>query len=228
MARGRGKWLGIGIVLLVIGAGVLAAWYFAVRWAPPRAQYPVQGVYLDSHEERATWPTMRATGVDFAYLLATTGADHRDPDFQRRLAAAKAADVRVGAVHRFDLCRLAGDQAGNFITNVPRDAAMLPPVIEMRFLDSCKDRPGRAVVLSELSALIAQIEGHAGKPAIVKLGKDFEALYDISSAVNRTVWLDRNFFPPDYAARPFVMWTANDKRRVDGLDGPGLWVVVRP
>ncbi|WP_420607262.1 GH25 family lysozyme [Novosphingopyxis sp.] len=228
MARRRGKLLGFIILLLVFGAGALAAWFAAARWAPPRAQYPVQGVYLDSHEERATWPTMRATGVDFAYLLATTGSEARDPDFQRRLAAATAAEVRVGAVHRFDLCRLAGDQAGNFITNVPRDPDMLPPVIELRFLDSCKDRPGRAVVLSELATLIAQIENHSGKPAIVKLGKEFEALYDISSAVNRTVWLDRDFFPPDYAARPFVMWTANDNRMVSGLDGPGLWVVVRP
>lgn len=228
MARRRSKLLGIVILLLLLGAGALAAWFFAGRWAPPRDQYPVQGVYLDSHEERATWSIMHATGVDFAYLLATTGSDHRDPDFQRRLAEAQAADVRIGAVHRFDLCRLAGDQAGNFMTNVPRDAGMLPPVIEMRFLSSCNDRPGRAVVLSELAILIAQIESHAGKPAVIKLGKEFEAMYDISSAINRNVWLSRNFFPPDYAARPFVMWTANDKRSVNGLKGDGLWVAVRP
>ena len=171
---------------------------------------------------------MHATGVDFAYLLATTGSDRRDPDFQRRLTAAKNADIRVGAVHRFDLCRLAGDQAGNFITNVPRDPDMLPPVVEMRFLDSCKERPGRALLLSELSTLIAQIEGHAGKPAVIKLTPDFEAMYEVSPVVNRTVWLSRNFFAPDYAARPFVMWTANDKRVIKGLDGPGNWVVVQP
>ena len=228
MARRRGKLLGIVLVLLVLGGLAAGAWLFAARWAPSRAQYPVQGVYLDTHEERATWPTMKATGVDFAYLLATIGSDGRDQDFQRRLAEAKAAGVRVGAVHRFDLCRLAGDQAGNFITNVPRGRDMLPPVIEMRFLDSCKDRPGRALVLSEIAALIAQIENHSGKPAVIKLGKDFEAMYDISTAVNRTVWLQRDFFPPDYAARPFVMWTANEKRDVEGLEGPGNWVVVRP
>lgn len=228
MTRPRGKLLVIVLFLLVLGAATLGAWLLAAHWAPPRGDYPVQGVYLDSHEERATWPTMHATGVDFAYLLATTGSHARDPDFQRRLAAAQIANVRVGAVHRFDLCRLAGDQAGNFITNVPRDPAMLPPVIEMRFLDSCKDRPGRALLLSELSTLIAQIEGHAGKPAIIKLSPDFEALYDLSPIINRTIWLNRNFFPPDYAARPFVMWTANESRTINGLEGPGQWVVVQP
>ena len=228
MARQRGKLLGIAILLLVAGAIALALWAAAARWTPPRDQYPVQGVYLDTHDEVATWPTMHATGVDFAYLLATSGSDQRDPDFQRRLAAAKAADLRVGAVHRFDLCQLAGDQAGNFITNVPRDPDMLPPVVEMRFFESCEDRPGRAVVLSELSRLIAQIESHVGKPAIIKLGKDFEELYDISPTVNRTLWLERDFFPPDYAARPFVMWTANNRRTLRGLDGPSPWVVVRP
>ncbi len=218
----------MAIVLAIIGAGVLGAWLFAARWAPPRTQYPVQGVYLYTHKEVATWPTMHATGVDFAYLLATTGNERRDPDFQRRLAAAKDANVRVGAVHRFDLCRLAGDQAGNFITNVPRDADMLPPVVALGFFDSCQDRPGRAVVLSELATLIAQIEGHAGKPAIVKISAEFEALYNVTPTINRTLWLSRNFFPPDYAARPFVMWTANDARTVSGLEGPGQWMVVRP
>ena len=57
VARRRGKLLGIALFLLVLGAATLAAWALAARWAPPRAQYPVQGVYLDSHEERATWPT---------------------------------------------------------------------------------------------------------------------------------------------------------------------------
>ena len=109
------------LFLLVLGAATLGAWLLAAHWAPPRGDYPVQGVYLDSHEERATWPTMHATGVDFAYLLATTGSDARDPDFQRRLAAAQNANVRVGAVHRFDLCRLAGDQAGS---GAAVDAAM--------------------------------------------------------------------------------------------------------
>ncbi|HKX36439.1 MAG TPA: glycoside hydrolase family 25, partial [Rhizorhapis sp.] len=52
--------------------------------------------------------------------------------------------------------------------------------------------------------------------------------YDIASGINRTLWLDGNFFPPDYATRRWVMWTANDMRHIDGIEGPVRWGVVAP
>jgi lysozyme len=49
----------------------------------------------------------------------------------------------------------------------------------------------------------------------------------VSSAIDRTVWLEGNWFLPDYSARPWVMWTANTARHIAGVDGPVRWAVVR-
>ena len=79
---------------------------------------------------------------------------------------------------------------------------------------------------SNLNTLINLVEGQAGKPALLNVTEDFDNAYDIGSGINRTLWLDGNFFPPDYASRPWVMWTATDLRHIDGVDGPVRWNVV--
>ncbi|MFZ1567028.1 GH25 family lysozyme, partial [Sphingorhabdus sp.] len=143
------------------------------------------------------------------------------------LEAVREAGIRYGALHRFDICRLATDQATLFITTVPRLNGALPPAVELDFSGSCTKRPDRALILSELSTFLSQIEAHSGQPAILLLSPDFEAAYKISSEVDRNVWLERTWMLPDYAARPWVMWTANRSRRVSGIDGRVRWVVVR-
>jgi lysozyme len=59
------------------------------------------------------------------------------------------------------------------------------------------------------------------------LAEDFEEQYRISAAIDRNVWLERTWLLPDYAAKPWVMWTANPSRRIDGIEGRVRWAVVR-
>ncbi|MBC7987531.1 MAG: glycoside hydrolase family 25, partial [Sphingomonadaceae bacterium] len=140
---------------------------------------------------------------------------------------ARAAGVRHGEIHRWNLCRLASDQATNFIATVPADADALPPAVMLEFSESCPDRPGREVLLDELASFLALIEPRAGKPALLYVTRDFDAEYDVTANLDRRVWLDRRLFPPDYGG-PWVMWQASDIRRVDGIEHPVRWNVVRP
>ena len=215
---------GLGIATL-FGAGL---WAYACRWAPARDVYPVQGVAVSADDGAIDWGTLAANGVDFAYIRAAKGAQGRDPAFARNWSAARGAGLRYGALLDFSLCRRAAEQATRFITTVPRDNAALPPVIRLAFDPSCADRPGRDAVLSELNTLVNLIESNAGKPALLNVSSAFEKDYDVASGINRTLWLDGNFFPPDYATRKWVMWTANDMRHIDGVDGPVRWGVVAP
>lgn len=215
----------IVMVLLVI-AFILRN--IAVGWAPSRDQYPVQGISVDESHGTITWHVAGATGVDFAYIQATAGAEKRDRNFADNIEGAREAGIRYGALHDYSLCRLAADQATIFVTTVPRATNMLPPAVRLDFDEGCSDRPGRALVLSELNTFLNQIESHSGKPAIIEVSREFEELYNISSGIDRTFWLDANFFPPDYATKPWVMWRASDMRRISGVDGPINWNVVRP
>jgi len=215
--------------LLIVSALLWAAFHWlTTRWTPSRARYPVQGITVDAESGEINWRMAKAAGADFVYLLASSGSEGRDPAFGAYLAGARRAGLRYGAIHRFNLCRLASDQATRFIATVPRDAAMLPPVVQLDYWPRCKARPNRDTLLAELNIFLNQIETHAGKPAIIRVSHAFEADYDVASGINRTLWLEGDFFPPGYATRPWVMWTASTWRRVDGIEGPIEWDVVQP
>lgn len=225
----------LGGLLFRVGAGVavgaalaVALWLYARAWAPDRDQYPVQGVTIGADNGTVEWGTLAAQGADFAYIRAARGADWRDPTFAANWRGARAAGMRYGALIEFNPCRRASGQATRFITTVPRDNAALPPVIRLGFDPGCTVRPGRDRMLSELNTLVNLIESHAGKPVLLNVTADFDKAYDIGSGINRTLWLDGNFFPPDYATKPWVMWTASDMRHIDGVEGPVRWDVVAP
>ncbi len=218
------RWVAIGIASLL---GMFALWSFVSGWTPSRSEYEVQGIVVSQVNGKPNWSTLAATGVDFAYLTASEGTAGRDKSFESNLNAVKQVGVRYGALHHFDICRLASDQATLFITTVPRDANALPPAVQLDFSDTCTGHPNRPLILSELATFLNQIEAHSGVPAVLLIDKDFEAEYQISKSIDRSVWLEGNWFLPNYSARPWVMWTANTARRMDGIDGPVRWAVVR-
>ena len=227
MAGGKSRYIRAGAITLAALLGIYVLWSYATGWTPSRDEYPVQGIVVSEANGKPDWARLGATGVDFAYITAVEGARGRDTQFQANLEAIQQAGIRYGALHHFDICRLASDQATLFVTTVPRSEKALPPAVQLDFSDSCKGRPNRALVLSELATFLGQIEAHSGMPAILLLTPEFEKEYKVSSAIDRTVWLEGNWFLPDYSARPWVMWTANTARHVDGVDGPVRWAVVR-
>lgn len=227
MTGANGRYIRWGAVALAIALAAIVVWSYVTGWAPSRDEYPVQGIVVSEHNGSPQWAELGATGVDFAYITAVEGARGRDAQFQANLAAVQEAGIRFGALHHFDICRLASDQATMFLTSVPRNDRALPPAVQLDFSETCKGRPNRALILSELATFLNQIEAHSGTPAILLLTKEFEEEYQVSKSIDRTVWLEGDWFLPDYSARPWVMWTANQQRRVSGIDGQVRWVVVR-
>lgn len=218
--------IGGALVLLALLVG-LSLWW-AARWIPDRAIFPLQGVTIGAGNGTVHWGSIKAAGADFAYVMATSGRDGVDPMFARNFSGAREAGVQVGAVHRYDLCRLATDQAANFIRHVPRRADALPAAVWLDYDDRCPDRPTRALLLSELATFLAQIEAHTGKRSLIAPGPSFEADYKVTEGIARTTWLRRDFFEPGYGAHPWAMWQANDYVRLSGADGTVGWNVVRP
>lgn len=218
--------VGGGLLLVLLLAG-LALWW-AARWTPDRAIFPIQGVTIDAANGSVRWGSIKAAGADFAYIAATDGTTGLDPMFDRNMAGAREVGVQAGAIHRYNLCELATDQAANFIRHVSRRADALPPVVWLDYDDRCADRPTRALLLSELATFLAQIEAHVGKRSLIAPGPGFESDYKVTEGIARTTWLRRDFFEPDYGAHPWAMWQANDYIRLSGADGTVGWNVLRP
>ncbi len=216
-------------LLVVVALGAAYAWHEGQAWRPEEAEWPDQGALVSESDGAVDFDTLRGLGAKFVYLEASDGASRQDGAFVRNFAAAREAGLQVGAAHRFDPCVVADGQSANFVTLVPRDADLLPPAI---LLDStaadCPERVSDAAIQSELMTLVNQIEAHAGKPAILAPGAEFEEAHGVSRRFERQLWLARNWFEPDYASRPWLMWTANRWYRTEAADGPLRWVVVRP
>jgi lysozyme len=69
---------------------------------------------------------------------------------------------------------------------------------------------------------------HTGKPALLKVTKRFEERYHITAMIDRNLWLVGNRFQPDYAGRPWTLWTANDSLSNEASGADLRWVVLQP
>lgn len=217
-----------GVTVLVFGLLGVMAWIFAISWHPSKSDYAFQGIEVDETQGPIHWPTIAADGVDFAYMRATFGATGRDRQFATSWSDAYASGMRRGAVHVWSFCLLAADQANNFNTTVPKVDDALPAAVSIDFAPDCTSHPTRDVVVDEVRRFATMVESHTGKPILLKIAPAVESAYRLSAGVNRPIWSVGNFFPPNYAARPWRMWQSSDMRRIDGLTGPIRWNVVAP
>ena len=215
-------WVGGAVVI------ALLIWLGARAWHPSTSTYPQQGLEVSAEQGPVDWPKVKAAGAEFAYLQATLGDTEHDPRFAENWQASAAVGLTRGAVHRFHLCRVARDQATNFIATVPREPAELPAAIDLDLETSCAARPARSVLIQEVATFIRMVESHTEKPMIVRVSRAFENEYAISRAIDRPLWLTSLLLTPSYGERPWIMWRANPARAVDGLTGTTGWSVVRP
>jgi len=216
--------LAIGVLAFVAGLG----WWYLTGWAPDRGTYPTQGVDVSHYQGEIDWNAARAAGVDFAYIKASEGGDLRDERFAANWSGTAEAGIKRGAYHFFSLCKPGREQATNFIALVPREADALPHALDLEFGGNCAARPTRQALLAEVATFIQMVEAHSEKPMMLYLTREFEEQYKVGEAIDRPLWLRRIGLAPDYGAHPWVMWQANPKRRVDGIEGPVDWNVVRP
>jgi lysozyme len=216
------------LTLVLAGAGVWL-WWEGRHWTPPRGGFPQQGVLVGARDGDANFAALGAIGADFAYLEASDGASARDAAFAANLRRVRVAGLPFGVVHAYDPCVAAERQAANFLTIVPRDEALLPPAIALeRLAIDCGDPVSEAAVESELTTFLNQVEGHVGKPAVLKISPAFEARYHLAARIERNLWLERDWLEPEYAGRPWTLWTANSSLRTAASDLPLRWVVLRP
>ncbi|WP_454597578.1 glycoside hydrolase family 25 protein [Qipengyuania sp. SM2507] len=231
-ARKRGsRWLPrlLALVLLIALSGGGWAWWESRNWRPDEAKWADQGALIGEGDGTVRFRTLKGLGAGFVYLEASRGADGKDAAFPDNFAAARAAGLQIGAVHRFDPCSRADGQSANFVTTVPRDVELLPPAIMLeRTAEDCPERVSRAAVQSEVMTLVNQIEAHTGKPVILAPAEDFEESYAVAARIDRNLWLSRNWNEPTYAGRPWLLWTANTAFQTEAAEQALRWVVVRP
>lgn len=214
-------------VLAAAGIVAMAAWQVAIGWHPSSTTYPVQGIDVSEADGAVEWPSVKGSGADFAYLVATSGARHRDQRFETNWAGTAEAGLRHGAIHVYSFCEPALPQANAFNTVVPRAAAALPAAVALAYDESCTDRPEAAALVDDLKHFLTIAEAHTGKPMLLLVSRAVDRDYNFSRALPRSVWAVGNVLAPRYPAHGWRMWRASDFRRIEGVDGPVHWDVAQ-
>jgi lysozyme len=132
------------------------------------------------------------------------------------LREARAAGLAVGAYHFFTFCRPGADQAKNFVSVVPHDQPLLPPVVDIEFGGNCPQRPSPEQLSAELQAFLGPVEAAFGKPAIIYLTDEAAEAYLGQIAV-RQRWLRSLALKPSEDG--WIYWQYHNMGRVDGIDG---------
>ncbi|MEO5760058.1 MAG: GH25 family lysozyme [Mesorhizobium sp.] len=206
-----------GAASLVVAGLVAAGGFLYFRtFSPDRDRYPIRGIDVSHHQGQIDWRRVAADDVAFAVIKATEGGDHVDDAFAKNLQEARAAGLAVGAYHFFTFCRPGADQARNFISVVPHDQPLLPPVVDIEFGGNCPQRPTPEQLSAELQAFLGPVEATFGKPAIVYLTDEAEDAYAGRIAV-RPLWRRSLVLRPD--RDDWVYWQYHNRGRVDGITG---------
>ena len=226
--KGLRRWL-LRLVALAVLVGLAFAgwlWWDMREWRPDETLYPEQGALVPAGSGAIKFETLKAIGARFVYL--PLDADTSVAGFADRFARARAAGLEVGVMLAFDPCLPADLQSGLLAQMVPRDPRLLPPAIGLvRLADGCNPAVSDAAVESELMTLINQIEMHAGAAVILRLAPTFEARHNTATALSRDLWLMRDRARPDYAGRPWLLWSANSALVTAASEEPVEWVVVQ-
>jgi len=173
--------------------------------------FQVHGVDVSRWQGDIDWKALRKHGANFAYIKATDGGDHLDPNFKKNWDAAEAAGIPRGAYHFFFWCRVAEEQADWFIQNVPKQKGALPPVIDVEWnahSKTCNKRPSREIVLKKMQVFMDKVERHYGQKPIIYTAPDFYADNLKGQFKDYSFWLRSVAAHPKkvYPGRDWAFW----------------------
>lgn len=137
--------------------------------------HAVHGIDISRWQGNINWGQVRGSGISFAFMKATEGGDHTDPNFMRYWREAGNARIPRGAYHYYYFCRSGTEQARWFIRNVPRERGSLPPVLDIEWTNSrsCPRRPSPHEIKQQASIFLDIVGRHYGQRPIIYTTVDF-------------------------------------------------------
>ena len=188
-------------------------------------RYPVHGIDVSRFQGQVNWSEARANGVNFAFLKATEGGDGVDPLFTSHWQGAAAAGVLRGGYHVFYHCRPAIEQARWFIAHVPREAAALPPVLDIDWTPTsptCRSRRDPETIRAEVRVFVAALTRHYNQRPIVYATLDFFHDNELGQIAGADFWLWSVAAPmaAAYPGQSWTFWQYSSTGLVPGIAGP--------
>jgi len=185
---------------------------------------PVHGVDISRWQGKVDWTALRSGGARFAFIKATEGGDHTDPNFRENWEGARNAGVLRGAYHFVYWCRPAEEQAAWFRANVPADPDALPPVLDAEWNGasrSCGKKIPRDKALAMIKVMLREMEAHTGKRPIIYTDITFHKDVLEGEFNDHPYWIRSTAAEPHvrYSGRQWAFWQFTTTGRVPGIVG---------
>jgi len=217
---------GIGILMIFlffIALGGVALILKGDLWLnrPSLRRYPIQGLDVSAHQGEIDWPQVAKGPWSFVYIKASEGGDFRDPRFALNWQGSREVGLLRGAYHFFTFCRSGSEQAQNFISLLPSEPDLLPPVVDLEFGGNCKKRPSQQALVKEVQIFLDQVEKHTHQKPLLYVTDTFAKTYLKQNAFSDySLWVrDILREPVLFNQRVWLFWQFSNRGRVAGIQG---------
>jgi len=183
----------------------------------------IQGIDVSRWQGDIDWAKVKDAGTRFAFIKATEGGDHVDPNFKRNWIEAKKHGVPRGAYHFVWWCRPAKDQVRWIKKHIPRDPDALPPVLDVEWQNDsqCARRVSREDALEKIQIMLKGLREHTGKKPIIYTDINFHEDVLEGAFNDHPYWLRSTAAPlaKRYARDRWEFWQFTTTGRVPGITG---------
>jgi lysozyme len=188
---------------------------------PSSNVYKIRGVDVSHHQGEIDWDLVKSDGVDFAFIKATEGGDHRDNNFTKNWKRAQEVGIVVGGYHYYSFCKTPEEQFVNLSSFIPRIAGTLPPAIDLEYDKNCNGSVDVNAFRKDIYKFINKIKSFYGKMPIVYCNEDFYQKYLAIPEFQECVfWIRGTYKKPKLGGGVVLdFWQHNAKGEVKGVKG---------
>lgn len=184
----------------------------------------IQGIDVSRWQGEIDWQKVKDADTRFAFIKATEGGDHLDPNFRRNWDGAKRAGVPRGAYHFVWWCRPAKDQVRWIKRHIPRDPDALPPVLDVEWNGhsaGCGKKIPREKALAKVREMLKGLWEHTGKKPIIYTDITFHEDVLEGEFNGYPYWLRSTAAPLQhrYNREQWEFWQFTTTGRVPGITG---------
>ncbi|EFH80554.1 GH25 family lysozyme [Ktedonobacter racemifer] len=202
--------------LCLLSLGLLL--YTGLLWpnALFASSYQVRGLDVSSYQQKIDWKLVSQTGTyTFVFMKATEGKYYKDPFFQANWQGARTYGILRGAYHYYTEYRTGAEQADNYISVVPKEADMLPPVLDLEV-----SGPDHAIMLQEIKVFLDRIEAYYGVKPIIYTDHTRYDEYIKGNFTNYAIWIHDILIPAQWSQRNgWTFWQYSNRGHIPGVPG---------
>ena len=198
------KTISLVLAALLVLLGCLMVWGYKNRvsifhWirgeiVVNRAEYPIVGIDVSSHNGDIDFDKVKADGYSFVIIKASEGLEHHDSRFATNYDNTRKSGLKVGAYHFFRKDTDGLNQAKNFLETIGWRKLDLPLVVDVEDWSNAKNVEDERTQ-KNLDAMLDNLRSRGHKVMVYTNGDGYKK-YIKDGQININLWLC-DFKQPD-------------------------------